>query len=606
VNLGTSLPFPADTNDVVSTGWEHGSAADTGDWDEGLTGRTIGRYRLVGKLAQGGMANIYIAVQEGIEGFTKIVVLKRVLPHLAKSKRFKAMFLDEARIAAQLHHPNVVATHELGESDGQYFIAMEYLPGEDVLSILRRCRKQQIVVPTRMACAIVQQCAEGLHYAHEFRDPHGNPMNLVHRDISPSNVIVTYHGDVKVLDFGIAKATMLDRGDTRIGGFKGKLAHSAPEQLVDGKIDRRTDVFALGILLWELLMTKPLFKRKAEALTVEAVRTAAVPLPSGQRSELPEIVDRIVMRALERDPDRRFASAEALASALDEYFALHANRPSARETGVWLTSLFGDEAAAVKRAVAQGMDLERNVAAAIRMSRRTKRSQVESALDVSEPVRTVTHSRPVWSTSAAGGSSITAQPSASFVDVSIISETVNPEAAPPRRSMGWVIGVCLAVLLAFGGLAFVLGGESESPANPVVRYGTVAVASTPPGAMVFVDGQPRGVFTPTVLSDLLRGRSVQIRVEKPGHVPKSATVEVGDKSKRLDFALQSTVGRVSFAGVPDGATLFIDDEPVAVGATVELEVGAHRLRVETPDDILTSKTIEVLSGTQTIEVMEGT
>ncbi len=209
------------------------------------------------------MGRLYVAEQVGIEGFSKVVALKRILPHLADSQHFRAMFLNEARVAARLEHPNIVATFELGEVDGNYFISMEYLSGEDLAAVLTRCQTAG-PMPIEIAVALAQQSANGLHYAHEMRDTGGKALELVHRDVSPLNIFVTYYGMVKLLDFGIVKG-VTDPSRTVPGVFKGKYAYCSPEQLDGGVVTRQTDIFCLGIVLWECLTGRRLFLRDTDA-----------------------------------------------------------------------------------------------------------------------------------------------------------------------------------------------------------------------------------------------------------------------------------------------------------------------------------------------------
>src|SRR6188508_746894 len=244
------------------------------------------------------MGRLYIAERRGIQGFVKIVALKRIQPHLADSKQLREMFLNEARIAARLEHPNIVATYELGEVDGNYFISMEYLPGEDLSAIITGCQEGRM--PIDIAAAMTQQAAQGLHYAHEARDGHGRSIGLVHRDVNPRNIFVTYHGVVKLLDFGVVRGPPAQKSVP--GVFKGKYGYCAPEQLEGGRVDRRTDVFCLGIALWECLTGARLFDAGSDATTIDAVRSRKVEPPSSLRPEIPAALDAIVLRAVARDP----------------------------------------------------------------------------------------------------------------------------------------------------------------------------------------------------------------------------------------------------------------------------------------------------------------
>src|SRR6185295_16849576 len=234
----------------------------------------FGKYGLVARLATGGMAEIFLARLQGVAGFEKLVCIKRILPHLARDKQFVAMFLDEARIAARISHPNVCQVFELGEIEGSYYIAMEYLEGVP-LSCFRRRDYDHDPPDPRLIAGIAVQACEALHHAHQLKNPDGSVMEVVHRDVSPQNLFVTVDGVVKVLDFGIAKiqdATI----KTTTGAIKGTHAYMAPEQLRGQRVDRRTDVFALGIVMWETLIGRHLFRRETEFLTFQAITSEPV------------------------------------------------------------------------------------------------------------------------------------------------------------------------------------------------------------------------------------------------------------------------------------------------------------------------------------------
>jgi serine/threonine protein kinase len=234
-------------------------------------GTQFGKYSLVARLATGGMAEIFLARLTGVAGFEKLVCIKRILPHLARDKQFVAMFLDEARIAARISHPNVCQVFELGEIEGSYYLAMEYLEGVP-LACFRRPDFYGEMPDPRLVAGIAVQACEGLHHAHQLKNTDGSEMEVVHRDISPQNLFVTVDGVVKVLDFGIAKiqdATVR----TSTGAVKGTYAYMAPEQLRGERVDRRTDVFALGIVMWETLMRRHLFRRDTDFLTFQAIRS---------------------------------------------------------------------------------------------------------------------------------------------------------------------------------------------------------------------------------------------------------------------------------------------------------------------------------------------
>ena len=269
----------------------------------------LGRYELLAEIGAGGMASIYLSKISGPAGFQKPVALKVIHSHLSHNKYFLNLFLDEARLASQLQHPNIVQIFELGEDDGIYYIAMECLSGETVVSLgSRLVDPQRGAMDPRIACYIALQAAEGLHYAHEMTDLDGTPMELVHRDVSPQNIFVTYSGGIKLLDFGVAKAAGRSQ-ETPTGELKGKFAYMSPEQIRENQVDRRCDVFALGINLWEMLTNKRLFMSRAAHSILTKVCSGIVPSVREFQPDVPEALERVCFKALEKDPDHRYSTA---------------------------------------------------------------------------------------------------------------------------------------------------------------------------------------------------------------------------------------------------------------------------------------------------------
>ncbi|HWE31177.1 MAG TPA: protein kinase [Polyangia bacterium] len=278
----------------------------------------FGKYALQRKLAEGGMAEVFLAKQTGMEGFEKLVVVKRILPQLCSDDSFVKMFLNEARVAARLNHPNVVQIFDLGKLGDQYFIAMEYVHGEDLRAVIREATDADNRPPIGLVCRIIADMLGGLHYAHTRVGADGKPLGLVHRDVSPQNVLVTYEGSVKLVDFGIAKATRaIDAAQTQAGLLKGKYAYMSPEQARGQPVDARSDVFCVGVLLWELATWQRLFKRPTEMSTLMAVAEEPIRAPSTVEPSLPPDLDRLIVKALARTPDQRFASAQELRAALE-------------------------------------------------------------------------------------------------------------------------------------------------------------------------------------------------------------------------------------------------------------------------------------------------
>ncbi|MFH2010413.1 MAG: serine/threonine-protein kinase [bacterium] len=277
----------------------------------------LGRYELLMKMASGGMASLYLARLSGPEQFEKVLCIKRVHEHLSEERRFVQMFLDESRIAAMIQHPNVAAVFDMGQIGGHYFMALEYVHGHNLHDVLRAARRLPDPLDWAYAVRIVADAAAGLHAAHELRRPGGHSLGVVHRDVSHQNILLSYDGHVKVVDFGIAYAR--ERiSSTQATVLKGKAAYMSPEQTEQKPLDRRSDVFSLGIVLYEAMCLVRLFKTSTELETILRVRKAKVPRPISFRADLPVELEKIALKALKRNPEDRYQTAAALQEALEE------------------------------------------------------------------------------------------------------------------------------------------------------------------------------------------------------------------------------------------------------------------------------------------------
>jgi serine/threonine protein kinase len=329
----------------------------------------VGRYALHGELASGGMATVHFGRLLGPAGFSRTVAVKRLHAHLAKDPEFVSMFLDEARLAARVRHPNVVPTLDVVAVEDELFLVMDYVPGESLARLIKAARVDDAIMPLPIVSAIVAGALHGLHAAHEATNERGEPLDLVHRDVSPQNVLVGVDGIARVLDFGIAKAAGRLH-TTRDGRLKGKLAYMAPEQLRQGIVDRRTDIYAAGVILWELLTDQRLHEASTEAEMLTRVLEARIEPPSTRRADVPRALDEITMRALAKNPSERFGTARQMARAIE------ACVPSAGagEVGEW-----------VERIAMDALDQRARIVASIETSdvgpskvapRETKRSRV--------------------------------------------------------------------------------------------------------------------------------------------------------------------------------------------------------------------------------------
>ncbi len=305
-------------------------------------GQTLGRYEFLVPIAQGGMAAVWAARLKGSRGFSKTVAVKTMLPAISDDPSFEQMFLDEATIASRIVHPNVVQILDLGEQDDILYLVMEWVDGEP-LSSVRRAAAKRDGIPVPIAVKIVQDAAAGLHAAHELMDESGKHVGLVHRDISPQNILITYQGVVKIVDFGVAKAAGRTTENTSAGQVKGKPPYMSPEQALGKEIDRRTDVFALGILLYQLTTGKHPFRGESDMVTLQnIVSDRPIVPPRAYDKEYPKALEAVVLKALQRDPGVRFQTAADLEGALDRVFPPRMGRIRREDVGQLVGDLLGE------------------------------------------------------------------------------------------------------------------------------------------------------------------------------------------------------------------------------------------------------------------------
>lgn len=501
---------------------------------ESQAAERVGRYEIAGRLATGGMAEIVLGRLVGPSGFERPVVIKRILPHLAEQQSFVSMFLDEARLAAQIRHPNVVQVQELSQDGTELYLVMEYLEGENAAGVVRRCMVKQRPTDYALIAFILAEACAGLHAAHELKDARGRLIGLVHRDVSPQNIFVTYAGGVKVLDFGIAKAA--DRiTQTEAGQLKGKFEYMSPEQCRGKPLDRRSDVFALGIVLYELTTRRRLFKRANKLAVLEAVWKDPIVPPSRGLADYPVPLERVVLKALSRDPDQRYATANEMRRALLEAMR-EMNAPLAPEEALaqLMHEVFPDRVQAkqdmLSRLRAGGQLV--NVPAAetdesvelpeVEVGTASFRSRLESGF--------------------------------SFGSLSSSTDAYGLERAKRARSRMLVLGVGAAAAVLLVALGAMLARPETPPPqtmtalgrNPITpllalatpapkSYVKIDLVSFPPGATVRLAGEDRGK-TPLELALEQGDAQLDLRIELDGYV---AAVEklVPDMNQRLRVRL---------------------------------------------------------------------
>ena len=517
----------------------------------------FGQYTLTARLGRGGMADVFRARREGAAGFERIVVVKKILSSHNEDPQFVEMFINEAKIAARLAHPNIVQVYELGEENGEFFIVMEYVKGRDLLRLLRALAQdpsRSAAVPPQVAAYVARETARGLSHAHDHTDEKGAARPIVHRDVSPQNIMLGYDGQVKLVDFGIAKALDTKKEETRTGALKGKFAYMAPEQLGGHSPGPQSDLFSTGVVLYEMLTGRRLFKGASDYETLQKVQTMEVAPPSSVNRAISAELDAIVLQALERDPRQRYARAGQMARDLDVY--LQAHRFAVEEMAEYMKQVFP---------VA-----EREEAAD---------APVTSSYPPPKPVEPTQPSSP---------RAIAGTPSR------VRAERVEAEAQAAgerRRQLLWAGAVAL-VLLAAGALAYPLavhrasgvadgrdeGRLVEPQAAPVEAAprdrpleapaeGDVRIVSDPAGAQVY-EG-PRLVGTAPVTLHLGRSGSAAVTLAHPGFDELNYTVQTGD-GPQLTLRLGRHRARKSAAASP-ATSPFKDKAP-------------HKLHIESVDD----------------------
>jgi serine/threonine-protein kinase len=489
----------------------------------------MGRYHIVGQLASGGMAEILLGKIAGPGGFERAVVIKRIHPHLAAEPEFLKMFLDEARIISRIQHPNVVQVMELGREDDELFMAMEYLAGESLLGVVRRGASRKRLLPRPLAAHVMAKVCAGLHAAHQLTDEEGNLLGLVHRDVSPQNIFITYDGAVKLLDFGIAK--FAERvSHTQAGQLKGKFSYMSPEQCRGGEIDRRSDVFSLGTVLFEITTGKRLFSRDTSLATLRAICDDPIRWPSQIDRRYPPVLEAVVRRALARDVEERYQSAaEMRRDLVGAMRSLGLDDVPEDALGDYLRELFGDR-------IAEKRELLRRLGAGSEIT------------DVPSPEADSSIELPTADT---GGSHPSDTPFSAEVEV-IAPPAIRME---PRRwpwlalGAGVLFGAVVGAILGTSG-----GGDSvETEGHLAAATGVVAPKERSAGAP-----EPAEADTPEPIEADRRD------ADEPGPVPDPEPANV-----RIRVTSVPPLARIRVDGVERGTTPFAltfprSDTPVSL------------------------------------------
>jgi serine/threonine-protein kinase len=520
--------------------------------------RQLGRYELVRRIAVGGMGEIYLATMRGAAGFEKRVIIKTILPHLAEEEEFVEKFLDEGRIVVQLTHGNIVPVFDMGEENGEYFIAMEYLPGRDLREIMKRLQVERRQMPLGLALMIVIEVCKGLGYAHRKVDEHGQPLQLVHRDVSPSNILVSCEGDVRIIDFGIARATGRS-SRTASGRIQGKFSYMSPEQASGKQLDARSDIFSTGVVLYELLTGQRPFDGDSDLETLDRVRACEYDPISVLRPDLPDQLDDILARVITRDPADRYPSIDRLQVELGQLLYATGESPTGHDLASFLKDVFREgfereELRGTGAGPMVGKRLSLDDALDMELGRLGdsgpgRRTPSVPRLPLAEPItRTATQDAPPKRAFTPASVEVTEPPTprqeyddirnqaptepSGALTLQTIAGAEAPQAAPPpvviahvlpRGTKRMIVTVALVVLGAVSvGLA--LANKLETGARGVLR-----VESVPHDAQIYVDGELLPDRLTPSLIELPVGEH-EITLRREGFVARSFKVHIAPGS----------------------------------------------------------------------------
>ena len=540
----------------------------------------FGKYLLLERISVGGMAEVFKARTFGVQGFSRLVAIKRILPHLAEDEQFVDMFIGEAKMAVQLTHNNIAQIFDLGRIEHDHYIAMEYVSGRDLLSLHNHFRKTGNRLPVPLVAYIGARIAEGLDYAHNKKGPDGAPMKIVHRDISPQNVLISYDGAVKLIDFGIAKGALQGREQTQAGVLKGKFGYMSPELISGLPVDHRSDIFALGTVLHELLTSERLFLGESDFATLEQIKNCELDPPSAKNPAVPPALDAILMRALAKSPDDRFSRAGEMAEAMDHFIQDEGLHHPIKALGDWMKTNFQAEITkeAERNEAWMGMDMYPEEEEEPTSLWDTPGMDPEPAPVPEQRTWLAPDEAPAPHLPLVGtqiGEDPQALPNAP-TPVPTAPPEIFPTPAPALISAGRPSVsthqhrrlIALAVLL----LTIVLGGVIAGwlllePAPPPGEAGVVLYIEPESGLTIYVDNTPAGESSPFIRKGWKPG-AYAIRVERPGYTPwkRRFILKAGEfAEERVTLQpIAGLPGKVRFVTEPRDAQVLIDGRPLRV------------------------------------------
>lgn len=520
----------------------------------------VAQYRFVDRLAVGGMAEVFIAIAQGASGFEKPVVIKRLLPQLAETPRFHQMFLDEARILASLHHGNIVQILDMGTLDGLPFLALEYVDGRDLRSVVDRAEDTKTQLPYGLMAYIVSEVCRALDYAHRKKDEQGNALGIVHRDINPANIFLSHEGVVKVGDFGLAKALgKIEQSETGI--IKGKISYLSPEQSEGLSLDHRSDIFSLGTTLYEATCGRRPFIGSNEAEIIKRIRQGRFVMPSRLRPDFPQRLEAVIVKAMEREPTRRFETAAEMRAALLQYLQQLPRAADDRQLTELLAQLFGEERRSQSLLIRLPPveTLPPPMVSVPHIGPFPEYRHEESPQRAHPPQGPAAVPRLGQSTGQSTGQSAGLMPRIEEPTGPLPAAHVPHAAAPPSRGRPLVWTALIVTLVAAIAISSYFVYRLYTPGA------TLELASIPPGAKVVIDGSLAGQKTPAVLA-LEVGRDYDVTLQHPGYAdvsqrfnlrrpgPHAYTLSLPPLEERLQLYSTPSSADVSLEGELRGQT----------------------------------------------------
>lgn len=565
--------------------------------------RQFGDYFVLKRIGVGGMAEIFLGLRRGPGEFEKLYALKAIMGGREKNPTFQHMFQTESEVAARFNHPHVVQLYDVVRIDKLDVMVMEFIPGHTLEEVVQLARERGRELPGDLAVFLLMEVCEGLEYIHTLTDWSGHPLGIVHRDMSPQNIMVTYDGVAKVFDFGIAK--LRTRPDNReiLGSMVGKLGYMPPEQVRGDAVDARADVFAVGCMLWELTLGRPLFNQKSDIQRINAVMEEPIPRPTEINERYPRLLERIVMRALEKDPAARFGSCAELREELSKYLKLSATKPDRRQAAAFMGGLFAQEIQSFNDDMALARQMAEEKDPTLNIDVHQLMAAVQGQLLEASP----------------GGGVVEMKPTAPAALVAPLPATLAPASAPPAAASpgpepaplappvvvgvprGVVLGiVAVAILLiaAAGAVGYIAATRSAAaaPVAAPVKEGSLTLETTPPGAAVTLNGRRLSVQTPVTLPGLELGVTHRVTLELEGHQPaeREVNLSAARAEERVSVTLEAAApasapppaaahGSVRLTATPREVTVSLDGAQVGTGSPLtlsEIPAGAeHTLRV---------------------------